>query len=408
MSDIEKTDNNDVKEENEKAIDATVDEINIKEVSMDSVEETKDTNVDEEAAEVKAEKKSKGFNLGEAFNKAKGMASDAVKFANDVVVPAAKQFTDDAVKYANDKAIPAAKKTASDVKKYTEEKVIPVAKETANKTATAVKDTSKKVVDKVRTTITEEQMMEVLNTLYVKSVNGIPKVSLPVDDLVEDYVTKNKDIESAAKSLINNSTVKCGTSGFVTSFGGFASMIATLPANITSVMYVQLRMCCAIAKMGDYDIHSDQVQTMVFACLTGSAMSDVLKQAGVKFGNKFGTAMVSKIPGKTLTAINKKVGFRFVTKFGEKGIVNLGSLVPVLGGFIGGGIDIASTRVIGANAYSVFIKGEVPTKEEIEKEIPITVDSNVVTEDIDDKMLEKAIEEEKEKTSSENIVEASN
>lgn len=100
-------------------------------------------------------------------------------------------------------------------------------------------------------------MQEILNTLYIKSADGIPKVSLPVDDLVEDYLSKNDDVEKAVKSLINNSTVKCGTSGFLTSFGGFAIMIATLPANITSVMYVQLRMCCAIAKMGGYDIHSD-------------------------------------------------------------------------------------------------------------------------------------------------------
>lgn len=109
----------------------------------------------------------------------------------------------------------------------------------------------------MKTTITEEQMQEILNTLYIKSADGIPKVSLPVDDLVEDYLSKNDDVEKAVKSLINNSTVKCGTSGFLTSFGGFATMIATLPANITSVMYVQLRMCCAIAKMGGYDIHSD-------------------------------------------------------------------------------------------------------------------------------------------------------
>ena len=54
----------------------------------------------------------------------------------------------------------------------------------------------------------------------------------------------------------------------------------TLPANITSVMYVQLRMCCAIAKMAGYDIHSDQVQTLIYACLTGSAASDILKHAG--------------------------------------------------------------------------------------------------------------------------------
>ena len=229
-----------------------------------------------------------------------------------------------------------AKKTFENMKEFTKDKAIPSIKKTAENTKNTVTNVSSKAIEKIKTTVTEEQMAEILNTLYIKSVNGIPKVSLPVDDLVADYIKKNPSVEEAAKSLINNSTVKCGTSGFLTGFGGFATMIATLPANVTSVMYVQLRMCCAIAKMAGYDIHSDQVQTLIYACLTGSAMSDILKQAGIKFGQKFGTAMVKKIPGKTITAINQKVGFRFVTKFGETGIVNLGKVVPVLGAFIGG------------------------------------------------------------------------
>ena len=84
-------------------------------------------------------------------------------------------------------------------------------------------------------------------------------------------------------------------------------------------------------------------------------------------------------------------GFRFVTKFGEKGIVNLGKVVPVLGAFIGGGVDVASTRIIGYNAYKVFMKGELPTKEEIEKEIPIDVES-VEVDDIDTETLQNAID----------------
>ena len=283
-----------------------------------------------------------------------------------------------------------AQKTFENMKEFTKDKAIPSIKKTAENTKNAVTNVSNKAMDKIKNNITEEQMLEILNSLYIKSVKGIPKVSLPVDDLVEDYIKKNPNVEEAAKSLINNSTIKCGTSGFLTGFGGFATMIATLPANITSVMYVQLRMCCAIAKMAGYDIHSDQVQTLIYACLTGSAMSDILKQAGIKFGQKFGVAMVKKIPGKTITAINQKVGFRFVTKFGEKGIVNLGKVVPVLGAFIGGGIDVASTRIIGYNAYKIFMQGELPTKEEIEKEIPIEVEATDVN-DIDTETLNDAI-----------------
>lgn len=284
------------------------------------------------------------------------------------------------IKTAKEKAVPFVKKTIDETKEFTTQKIIPEAKNFVDETKNTVSKASKKVEEKIQVNLTEQQMMEILNTLYIKSIDGIPKVSLPIDDLVKDYLDKNEDVEKAAESLINNSIVKCGTSGFLTSFGGFATLIAALPANITSVIYVQLRMCCAIAKMARYDIYSDQVQTFIFVCLTGSAMTDILKQAGVKFGEKLGISMIKKIPGKTLTAINKKVGFRFVTKFGEKGIVNLGKVIPVVGGVVGGGFDIASTSVIGKNAYSIFMKGEMPSKEEIERDLPIDVEVDNVSE----------------------------
>lgn len=277
------------------------------------------------------------------------------------------------------------KEKYDDAVKYTRDVAAPKLKETAVTTRDTISNSVTKISDKVKTKITEEQMQEILNTLYIKSINGIPKVSLPIDDLVNDYITHNSSVEKAAKSLINSSTVKCGTSGFLTGLGGLTSMVATLPANITNVMYVQLRMCCAIAKMGGYDIHSDQVQTLIYACLTGSAISDILKQVGIKFGNKFGVAMVKKIPGATLTAINQKVGFRFITKFGETGVVNLGKVVPVLGGVIGGGVDVASTRVIGNNAFKIFIKGEMPDDSE-EKEDIIEAKYDEI-EDVDTKLI---------------------
>ena len=293
-----------------------------------------------------------------------------------------KDMTKNAVSYSKQKY--------DEAKKFTNNVAVPKIKETALSTKESVSTAVSNVSNKMKTTITEEQMQEILNTLYIKSVDGIPKVSLPVDDLVEDYLSKNDDVEKAVKSLINNSTVKCGTSGFLTSFGGFATMIATLPANITSVMYVQLRMCCAIAKMGGYDIHSDQVQTLIYACLTGSAATEILKSSGIKFANKFGVAMVEKIPGKALTAINRKVGFRFITKFGETGIINLGKVVPVVGGFVGGGIDVARTRIIGKNAYYIFVKGEMPTKEDAKIEIIKEAEYEEL-DDIDTKTLKEAI-----------------
>ncbi|REB11598.1 hypothetical protein DVB69_00180 [Sporosarcina sp. BI001-red] len=80
-----------------------------------------------------------------------------------------------------------------------------------------------------------------------------------------------------------------------------------------------------------------------------------MKSTGVKIGLKVGEAQVKRITGKVLVKINQKVGFRLVTKFDQKGVINLGKMVPVLGCVIGGSFDAVSTRTIAKAAKMTFI-----------------------------------------------------
>ena len=205
----------------------------------------------------------------------------------------------------------------------------------------------------------QEEMMQLLDKLYEQSINGIAKESHPVSKLANDYLQKNPTTEAAAKNFINYQIAKCATSGFVTGLGGLITLPVAIPANISSVMYVQMRMISCLAYMGGYDTDSDQVQTLVYACLAGIALDQVIKGVGIRFGEKFAVAMVKKIPGEVLIKINQKVGFRFLTKFGTKGLINLGKAVPVVGGVISGGLDFAETRLIADRAYQLFIKGNI-------------------------------------------------
>lgn len=206
----------------------------------------------------------------------------------------------------------------------------------------------------------DHQWITVLDDLYVKALDGIPAVSKSVDELADDYLNKNETIDKAAKALINNQIAKCGTSGFLTGLGGLITLPVAIPANVSSVLYVQLRMIAAIAKIGGFDVRSDQVQTLAYACLTGSAIADILKQTGIKVGEKITISAINKIPGKVLISINQKVGFRLLTKFGTKGAVNFVKLVPIAGGVIGSAVDIASTKIIANNAYNIFVKNQMP------------------------------------------------
>ena len=203
--------------------------------------------------------------------------------------------------------------------------------------------------------ITPDQMKNILDGCYAKALDGIPNVSKSVHSLAHDYTSKHDNPVEAANSLINNQLVKCTTSGFLAGLGGLITLPVTIPANISSVMYVQLRMVAAIAEIGGYDPHSDQVQTLAYACLTGQAVETVFKNAGIKIGNKLAINGINKISGATLTKINQAVGFRLITKFGETGVINMGKAVPVVGGIIGGGFDLVSTKIIANNACRIFL-----------------------------------------------------
>lgn len=214
--------------------------------------------------------------------------------------------------------------------------------------------------------ISEKDIMKILDSCYEKCLNGIPKVSLNVEEMANDYLKKHKTKEAACEAMLRNQVTKCTTSGFITGFGGFITMPVTLPANVTSVIYVQMRMIACTAYMAGFDLHSDQTQTFVYACLAGVAVNKVIKQASIKFGVKFANGLIKKIPGKVLTKINQKVGFRFITKFGSKGIVNLGKLLPGVGAVIGGGLDFVETKIIANRSYKWFFKHDFSVNEKNE------------------------------------------
>ena len=211
-----------------------------------------------------------------------------------------------------------------------------------------------------------DDVLLALNGVYDKSVDGIPKVSQTVEQMADEYLNKYPDPKKAAQKLINNAITKCSTSGFLTGLGGLITLPVTVPTDLATTWYVQLRMIAAVAHLAGLDVRTDEVRTLSYACLAGVSVSKLVKEAGIATGTKVTAALVKKIPGKAMTAINKKVGFRFITKAGEKGVVNVMKLVPFVGGVIGAGLDFAETKVIANRSIKQFFDGDftISSKEE--------------------------------------------
>lgn len=222
--------------------------------------------------------------------------------------------------------------------------------------------------------ISQEDIMKLLDACYEKCLNGVPHISPSVEEMANDYLSKYNTKEEACKAMIKSQIIKCTTSGFVSGFGGIVTLPVSIPANVGSVLYVQMRMIACTAYMSGYELNCDQTQTFVYACLAGVAVNELLKQAGVKFGIKLAEGLIKKIPGKVLTKINQKVGFRFITKFGTKGLVNLGKMVPGVGAIVGGSLDLVETKIIADRAYKWFVIGDFEHNDKQDNENTIVVE----------------------------------
>ena len=202
--------------------------------------------------------------------------------------------------------------------------------------------------------LSEGILMKTLDLAYDKAVNGIPGLD-SAQELAENYISKGGNRLEMANSLIRWQNTKAGTSGFITGVGGLVFMPVTIPANIASVMYVQVRMIAAIAYLGGHDIKDDKVKTLIYMCMAGNAVKDIAKDVGIVIGRKVATQTIKNISGKTITAINQKIGFRLLTKFGEKGAINFGKAIPLFGGLIGGTFDVVTTNTIGNIVRNTFL-----------------------------------------------------
>jgi hypothetical protein len=170
----------------------------------------------------------------------------------------------------------------------------------------------------------------------------------------EHLVSAGGDREDAVRRLIATHVRLAAVSGFVTGLGGAATLPVTVPASLAGLYIVAARMSAGIARLRGYDIGTEEVRSAVLVSLLGSAGAGELKKAGVEVGRRSAAAALDRLPVLTLAEINKKVGFRLVAKAGEKGVLNLTKLVPLVGGPIGAAVDGISAKTIAGYAMRAF------------------------------------------------------
>ena len=162
-------------------------------------------------------------------------------------------------------------------------------------------------------------------------------------------------VEQAIKIVQRDHRQLAGVGGFVTGLGGFFTMPVSLPANLLSFFILGTRMTAATAKLRGYDIDQPEIRSALLLTLVGADSDDILKKAGLQLsGGKIVSLATDRLPAPALMVLNKAIGFRLLGRVGQGTFAKLGRGVPVVGGLIGGGVDVYMLGKIAQHAVKEF------------------------------------------------------
>jgi len=207
--------------------------------------------------------------------------------------------------------------------------------------------------------------------LVEKGLGGFGPLS-SAENLAQEYLIDRGyvDNDERVEALINWETTKNFTTGFLTGLGGAVTLPIAIPSALGASWLIQARMAGAIARIYGHDLKSDRVRTMILLSLAGDVAKEAMKSIGIPLSRGLTQKAINQVPGRLLVEINKRIGMRLVTKAGERGLVNLSKAVPVVGGVVGGTMDVLVCRVVGRTAKKLFrrsagtvVEGQVVSRE---------------------------------------------
>jgi hypothetical protein len=159
------------------------------------------------------------------------------------------------------------------------------------------------------------------------------------------------DVDQAIHDLIESHVRVAGMQGFATNIGGFATLMLTMPANITGLAIVQCRQVAGIAHLRGYDLDDRRVRNAVLACLLGEDSLDAL----VEQGSLPSTPMAIATAAVHDPELDRQVASLVTTELlarltGRRVIIGVGRRTPLLGGGLGAVSDAYWTYRVGRYA----------------------------------------------------------
>ena len=164
-------------------------------------------------------------------------------------------------------------------------------------------------------------------------------------------------VDEAIDALIEFHVRLASAQGFVTNLGGAAALPVAVPANLTGVAVVQVRMIAAIAHLRGYDLADNRVRTALVMCLLGGEQVVKLIKEGKLPTSPMAIATAPVFDPLLDARVAEAVVSDLASRIGGKNLaLMLTKRVPLVGGGIGAVVDAVATRQIGKYAKSELLR----------------------------------------------------
>ena len=187
--------------------------------------------------------------------------------------------------------------------------------------------------------------------MYTLAVEGTA-VTDSAAVLAGGYLQSGVSCRDAAESLVLYESLKACGSGFTCGLAGGMLLPLTLTADIGSSLFIQMRLCAAVAITGGHSPDDPRVRLLCWGALAGDACTDAI------------SGIVTRLLARTLTLPQAETALTVVCDAlllkSSHVLLRESLLLPLLGGVINGGAAWLVTRLTGQLAIRLFIPPVTP------------------------------------------------
>lgn len=195
-------------------------------------------------------------------------------------------------------------------------------------------------------------LRQLFDEMYALAVQGTA-ITDSATELAENYLASSESAFKAAESLVACESLKAFSSGFACGLTGGALLPLTVTADVCSSLFIQMRLCAAVAITGGHDTADPRVRLLCWGALAGDACSDAI------------SGIITRLLTRALslpqaeTALLTMVRDTLLLKSSHV-LLRESLLLPLLGGVINGGAAWLVTRLTGQFAIRLFFPPPAP------------------------------------------------